>query len=108
MKTRMALSLDSSKVSAHLRTACLAVKQHVWSCPIGGRSGGRPEGRCYMRYIALFVILAGFSVGVRAQDVASITGEVTDKTGGRVPDASVKLTNTRTGAEQAASNGDSA
>ena len=35
---------------------------------------------------------------LRAQDVASLTGTVTDKTGGAVADAAVKLTNTGTGA----------
>src|ERR1700680_1706290 len=86
-------------MSAFLRKVYLAVKQQVRNCPVRVRRAGQAECRSYLRYVALVVILAGFSVGVRAQDVASITGAVTDKTGGTVSDASVKLANTRTGAE---------
>ncbi len=99
MRTTMRLSQQRLKISALCRTVWLAVKQHARNSPVGVRSVRRPEVWSYLRYVALVVILAGFSGAVRAQDVASITGQVTDKTGGRVPDASVKLTNTRTGAE---------
>jgi hypothetical protein len=52
-----------------------------------------------LRFAGAIVLLAGFlAVGLRAQDVASITGTVTDKTGTPVFDASVKLMDTRTGA----------
>jgi hypothetical protein len=85
-------------MSAFLRAVCLSVRQQVRSCPVGVRSGDRAERRSYLRYVALVVILAGLSVGVRAQDVASITGTVTDKSGSAISDADVKLTDTRTGA----------
>jgi hypothetical protein len=55
--------------------------------------------RLSLRFAAVIVLLAGFlAVGLQAQDVASITGTVTDKTGAPVFDASVKLLDTRTGA----------
>lgn len=75
------------------------VKQMARNLSAGLQREGRAEDRSCLRYVALFVLLAGFSAGVRAQDIASITGVVTDKTAARVPDASVKLTNSATGAE---------
>src|ERR1700692_1134922 len=54
--------------------------------------------RMSLRFVAAMVLLVGFlAVGLSAQDVASITGTVTDKTGTPVFDASVKLMDTRTG-----------
>jgi len=44
------------------------------------------------------MVMGLVAAGARAQDVASITGTVTDKTGSAVFDASVKLIDTRTGA----------
>jgi hypothetical protein len=44
------------------------------------------------------IVMGLVATGARAQDVASITGTVTDKTGSAVFDASVKLIDTRTGA----------
>src|SRR5271168_3351779 len=44
------------------------------------------------------MVMGIVAAGARAQDVASITGTVTDKTGSAVFDASVKLIDTRTGA----------
>jgi Carboxypeptidase regulatory-like domain len=47
----------------------------------------------------IMTMVMGFvAAGARAQDVASITGTVTDKTGAPVFDASVKLMDARTGA----------
>src|ERR1017187_3543752 len=55
--------------------------------------------RVGLRVAAAIMLLAGLlGVGLQAQDVASITGTVTDKTGAPVFDASVKLLDTRTGA----------
>jgi Carboxypeptidase regulatory-like domain len=55
--------------------------------------------RKILRFAAAIVVLAGFlAMGLNAQDVASITGTVTDKTGAPVFDANVKLLDTRTGA----------
>lgn len=47
---------------------------------------------------ALVFLMSCLAGGTKAQDVASITGTVTDKTGSAVADADVKLTDTRTGA----------
>jgi Carboxypeptidase regulatory-like domain len=44
------------------------------------------------------IVMGLVAAGARAQDVASITGTVTDKTGSAVFDASVRLIDTRTGA----------
>src|SRR5262249_3093221 len=55
--------------------------------------------RSRLWWTAALVLLAGcLAGGTKAQDVASITGTVMDKTGSAVVDADVKLTNTRTGA----------
>jgi carboxypeptidase family protein/TonB-dependent receptor-like protein len=52
-----------------------------------------------LRFAAVVVLVSGLLAGsVKAQDVASITGTVVDKTGGAVSDADVKLLDTRTGA----------
>ncbi len=107
MKKLIVSALDKSEMSALLRTACLAVKRRERNCRGGKRIRGQARGRSYLQYAVLVVILAGFSVGVRAQDVASVTGQVTDNAGGRIPDASVKLTNTRTGAEYDSKTGNS-
>ena len=63
------------------------------------RSKGRVfAGRC-LRFVATLALLVTFlAAGAKAQDVASITGTVVDKTGGPIADASVKLMDTRTGA----------
>jgi len=45
-------------------------------------------------------------LSARAQDVASLTGIVTDKDGGTVSDAVVKLVDTNTGANYATKTGD--
>ncbi len=63
-----------------------------------GGNAKRSVGRwsyfyCVMALVFLASCLAG---GAKGQDVASITGTVTDKTGGAVSDAVVKLTDTRT------------
>jgi hypothetical protein len=55
---------------------------------------------------ALFLVLAMFSLPGYAQDVAGLTGTVSDKTGGLVQDAVVKLANTGTGANYATKTGD--
>lgn len=49
-------------------------------------------------FVAVLFLIFAFASPVLAQDVAGITGTVTDKTGSAVSDASVKLTDTRTGA----------
>src|SRR4051794_11898884 len=46
----------------------------------------------------LLLLLGCLAGGAKAQDVSSITGTVTDKTGSAISDADVKLTDTRTGA----------
>ena len=48
--------------------------------------------------LASFALLLAFSPALLAQDVASITGTVTDTTGALIPGASVTLQNTATGA----------
>jgi Carboxypeptidase regulatory-like domain/TonB dependent receptor len=55
---------------------------------------------------ALIVVLACFSAGVRAQDVAAVTGTVNDKVGGFVSGANIKLTDSRNGATYTATTGD--
>jgi hypothetical protein len=85
-------------MSGFLRTVCLAVDQMAPRITARLRSRGGAKPQSYLRYLALAAILAGFSVGTRAQDVASITGTVTDKTGAAISDADVKLMDTRTGA----------
>jgi hypothetical protein len=62
-----------------------------------GSIGGRLRSRLALPG-ALFILLGCLALSVRAQDVASITGTVVDKTGSAVADADVKLTDTRTGA----------
>jgi len=55
--------------------------------------------RSRLLWTAALVLLVGcLAGGTKAQDVASITGTVMDKTGSAVADADVKLTDTRTGA----------
>src|SRR6476661_8517978 len=55
--------------------------------------------RSRLTWSAVLVLLLGcLAGGTKAQDVASITGTVMDKTGSAVADADVKLTDTRTGA----------
>src|ERR1700730_6954089 len=55
--------------------------------------------RMSLRVVAAMALLASLvALGSRAQDAASITGTVTDKTGTPVFDARVKLMDTRTGA----------
>ena len=55
--------------------------------------------RSCLSWPAALVLLLGCLAGAaKAQDVASITGTVMDKTGSAVADADVKLTDTRTGA----------
>jgi hypothetical protein len=59
------------------------------------------EGNCLRLAGAMMImtiVMGLVAAGARAQDVASITGTVTDKTGSAVFDASVKLIDTRTGA----------
>jgi hypothetical protein len=51
-----------------------------------------------LRLAATLAVLAGSCMVGLAQDVASVIGTVTDKTGAAVSDADVKLTDTRTGA----------
>ncbi len=51
-----------------------------------------------LRLALALAMTAGCCMVGFAQDVASLTGTVTDKSGGAVADASVKLTNTGTGA----------
>jgi Carboxypeptidase regulatory-like domain len=46
------------------------------------------------------------AVGLKAQDVSSITGTITDKNGGAVSDAEVKLADTRTGASYSSKTGE--
>jgi len=61
----------------------------------------RPEQSLMTPWLSRLVLLAAlvcFVGSVRGQDVASITGTVTDKTGAAVSDAVVKLTNTSTDA----------
>jgi hypothetical protein len=58
--------------------------------------GGGP--RWALRVAAALVVMAACCMVGLAQDVASIIGTVTDKTGSAVSDADVKLTDTRTGA----------
>jgi len=51
-----------------------------------------------LRLVAALLVMAACSVAGLAQDVASVNGTVTDKTGLPISDADVKLTDTRTGA----------
>src|SRR5580765_4959481 len=46
--------------------------------------------------LAVFGLLTLFSMNVAAQDLASLTGVVTDSTGAVIPGAAVKLIDTRT------------
>src|SRR4029077_13445252 len=48
--------------------------------------------------LAVVFLMSCLGVALEAQDVASITGTVVDKTGSAITDADVKLTDTRTGA----------
>jgi hypothetical protein len=71
---------------------------------MGRGAGSRSNGvagdwlRLRIGFAAAFVFLMGCLVsGVKAQDVASITGTVADKTGAPISDADVKLVDTRTG-----------
>ena len=48
--------------------------------------------------LAVAFLMSCLGVALKAQDVASITGTVVDKTGSAITDADVKLTDTRTGA----------
>jgi hypothetical protein len=54
--------------------------------------------RCLHALMAVAMLLGCLAVGARAQDVASITGTVVDKTDSPIAGANVKLTDTRTGA----------
>jgi hypothetical protein len=85
-------------MSGFLRTVSLAVNQLAARVPAVLRGWCGTEPQSYLRYLALAVILMALSVGSRAQDVASITGTVTDKSGAAISDAEVKLTDARTGA----------
>jgi Carboxypeptidase regulatory-like domain len=81
----------------------LKVRPGEWGQPketdgAAREKGWRGAGRYLQCLIALGLLTAGFAMSAAAQDVASITGTVMDKTGGAVSDASVKLTDTRTGA----------
>src|ERR1700678_3808463 len=51
-------------------------------------------------FVHLFLVLLAFccATAVRAQDVASLTGEVTDTSGAVIPGAQVELVNTATSA----------
>src|SRR5580698_9391734 len=51
----------------------------------------------FVKFLALLVILS-CSLGLKAQDVASLTGVVTDASGAVVPGVSVELLNTTTNA----------
>jgi hypothetical protein len=52
----------------------------------------------YLRCVLAMALLVGcLGLSAKAQDVASIIGTVTDKTGGPIADADVTLTDTRTG-----------
>ena len=53
--------------------------------------------RTMLALVCVFAFVAMFSAVAKAQDVASITGVVTDTTGAVIPDASVVLVNTATG-----------
>ena len=66
---------------------------------------GRPKlltergPRIYPRLVVMALLVVGLlAAGARGQDVASITGTVTDKTGAPISDAHAKLVDTRTGA----------
>ena len=50
--------------------------------------------------VVFFSFLLAFPLALAAQQVAGLTGVVTDSTGAVIPDAVVKLVDTRTGAEQ--------
>jgi hypothetical protein len=63
-----------------------------------GRLNHRGWRKTSLRLVVALLVMAACSVAALAQDVASLTGTVTDKTGSAVADASVKLTNTGTGA----------
>src|SRR5271169_4731083 len=65
----------------------------------------RGVGRCLHALMMVAALLGCLAVGAKAQDVASITGTVVDKTGGAVSDADVKLTDTRTGGQYASKTG---
>jgi hypothetical protein len=56
--------------------------------------------------LGLVISCAFLAPGLQAQDVSSITGTITDKNGGAVSEAEVKLTDTRTGASYSAKTGE--
>src|SRR5271170_975795 len=64
--------------------------------PVGLGKGIGP--RLAGAMMIMTIVMGLVAAGARAQDVASITGTVTDKTGSAVFDASVRLIDTRTGA----------
>jgi hypothetical protein len=64
------------------------------AAPEGAKQGIGRWLRCLM---AVAILLSCLGVRAAAQDVASIIGTVTDKTGGPIGDADVTLTDTRTG-----------
>lgn len=59
----------------------------------------------WLSRLVIVAALVCFVGSVRGQDVASITGTVSDKTGAPISDADVKLTDTRTGAAYEAKTG---
>lgn len=77
-------------------------------CVEATREDRRPSGRTgvWSRVaIALVLAMGMVAAGAKAQDVASITGTVTDKTGAAIFDATVRLTDTRTSAVYASQTG---
>jgi hypothetical protein len=57
-----------------------------------------PLTRCLLSQVTLLAIVFLFSTTLKAQNVASITGVVTDQTGAVIPDVTVTLQNPQTGA----------
>jgi Carboxypeptidase regulatory-like domain len=63
--------------------------------------------RRHSRFFCILLLIFGFfSVRTHGQDVASITGVVTDSTGGTVSGVSIRLVDTRTGASYTAVTGE--
>jgi Carboxypeptidase regulatory-like domain len=57
-----------------------------------------PLIRCLLSNITLFALVFSLSSTLKAQDVATITGVITDQTGAVIPDVEVMLQNPQTGA----------